>query len=77
MFASSRDAVTPRIRPDISTKETMLTVFFTSRKFLVLDALPKGQKYNEDYFAQKMIPELQPERSRFARRKVRSNLPRR
>jgi hypothetical protein len=46
----------------------MLTVFFTSRKLLVLDSLPKGQKYNQDYFVQKMIPELQSERSRFARR---------
>jgi hypothetical protein len=49
MFVSFRDAVTPRIRPDISTK-TMLTIFFTSRKLVILDALPKGHKYSQDYF---------------------------
>jgi hypothetical protein len=48
----------------------MLTGFFRSRKLLVLDALPNGQKYNSDYFVQNMIPELQSERSRFARRKT-------
>jgi hypothetical protein len=70
MLASSRDSVTPRIRPDNSTKKTKLTRFFTSRKLLVLDTLPKGQKYDHDYLVQKVIPELQCERSRFARRKT-------
>jgi hypothetical protein len=77
MFASSRDAVTRRIRPHISTKETRLAIFFASHKLLVLDALPKGQKSHQNYFVQTVIPELQSERSRFARRKARSNLPRR
>jgi hypothetical protein len=48
----------------------MLTAFFTLRKPLVLDVLPKGQKYNQDYFVQKIISELQSERSRFARGKT-------
>jgi hypothetical protein len=54
------------IKPDVSTKKTMLRVFFRSRKRCVLDGLPKGQKYDQDHFLQKMIPESQPERSRFA-----------
>jgi hypothetical protein len=51
-----------------------LTVFLTSRKLLALDALPKAQKSNQDYFVQKVIPELQSERSRFARRKAQVEL---
>jgi hypothetical protein len=46
----------------------MLTIFFASRKLLVLEPLPKGQKYNQDYYVQEVTPELQSERSRFARR---------
>jgi hypothetical protein len=48
----------------------MLTVFFTSRKLLVLDALPNAQKYDQEDFLQKVIPELKSERSRFARLKI-------
>jgi hypothetical protein len=48
----------------------MLTVFFTSNTLLPLDALPKGQKDDHDYFIQKVIPELQSKRSRFARPKT-------
>jgi hypothetical protein len=48
----------------------MLTIFLTSRKLLVLDALPKEHKYNQDYFVKKVIPELQSERSRFVRLKT-------
>jgi hypothetical protein len=47
-----------------------LTVFCTSRKLLIGDALPKGQKHNHDYFVQKVIPELESGRSGFARRKT-------
>jgi len=47
----------------------MLTVFFPSRNVFGLDALPKGQKYNHDYIAQNVIPELQCERSQFGRHK--------
>jgi hypothetical protein len=70
MFASSRDAVAPRIRLDISAKKAMLSVFFTSRKLLELDSMSKTQKYDQEYWVQKVIPELQCERSRFARRKT-------
>jgi hypothetical protein len=48
----------------------MLKVFFTFCKLLVLNALPQRQKYNQDYFGQKKIPELQSERFRFARQKT-------
>jgi hypothetical protein len=66
MFVYIRDAVTLKIRLDISTK-IMLIVFFISHKFLVLDALSKEQKHDKNYFVQNVIPELQRERFRFAR----------
>jgi hypothetical protein len=70
MFSSSRDAMTSSISADSSMKNTILTVFFASRRPLILDALPKGQKYNQDCFLLKATPELQSERSRFPRRKI-------
>jgi hypothetical protein len=48
----------------------MLAVYFASRKFVALDALPTGQKSDQNYLVQKMVPELQSERDRFARRKA-------
>jgi hypothetical protein len=47
-----------------------LTVFFASGKVLVLNAVPKGHKYNQSYFVEKAIPDLQPERSPFAHGKI-------
>jgi hypothetical protein len=55
MLTSLRDGATPRIRRHVSTKKPILMVFFAYRKLLELDALPKGQKYGQYYFVQKMI----------------------
>jgi hypothetical protein len=38
-----------RPRPGIGVKKTMFTIFFTNRKLLMAEDLPKGQKYNQDY----------------------------
>jgi hypothetical protein len=56
MSARWRDEVIPRLRPGISTKKVMITVFFTVRQLIALDSLPKGQKYNQRYFVQNLIP---------------------
>jgi hypothetical protein len=48
----------------------MLMVFLTSCKRLAVDILPNGQKYDQDDLLQKVIPDLKPERSRFARLKI-------
>jgi hypothetical protein len=42
---------TPRTRQAIETKQTMITIFFTRCKLIVLDILPKGSKFNQRYFA--------------------------
>jgi hypothetical protein len=49
MFAKSPGDVTPRTRQEIGVKKTMFTIFFTNRKLLIAEYLPKGQKYNQDY----------------------------
>jgi histone-lysine N-methyltransferase SETMAR len=68
MFADSRESVTPRIRHDISTPKTMITIFFTSRRLLVSEALPKGTKFNQDYFIQYILPGLYREKTRISRK---------
>jgi hypothetical protein len=58
MSADSRESVVPRIRRDISGQQNILTIFFTSRQFLVLGALPKGTKFNQDCFIDPKCPGL-------------------
>jgi hypothetical protein len=68
MFSDSRENVLPRIRQDISASQTMITIFFTSRRLLVLEALPKGTKFNQDYFIQCIYPRLYREKTRISRK---------
>jgi hypothetical protein len=69
MFAKSPHDVTLRTKRGIGVKKTMFTVFFTTRKLLIADDLPKGQKYNQDYFISHILPELEREKMRYKRRK--------
>jgi hypothetical protein len=48
MFAPSADEVVPTTKGTISARNTMITIFFTSTRLLVLDSLPKGAKFNQD-----------------------------
>jgi hypothetical protein len=50
MFAGRREEMIPRFTPGISIKKVMITMFFTARQLIVLDALPKVQKYSQEYF---------------------------
>jgi hypothetical protein len=68
MFAGSRESVVPRIRRDISRQKTMLTIFFTSTRLLVLETLPKGTKFNQDYFIDAIFPRLYNEKRRISRK---------
>jgi transposase len=47
----------------------MATIFFTSTRLLVLNFLPKGTKFNQDYFMDTVLPNLYSEKRRIARRK--------
>jgi hypothetical protein len=69
MFATSAREVVPRTKQNISAKKSIVTIFFTSTRWLVLNSLPKGTKFNQDYFIDAMLPNLYSEKRRIARRK--------
>jgi histone-lysine N-methyltransferase SETMAR len=57
MYARSRSDVTSCVRSGISTSKVMITIF-TGTRLLVLKALPKSRKLNQDYFLEKVLPSL-------------------
>jgi hypothetical protein len=69
MFAMPAREVVPRTKQNSSAKKTMVTIFFTSTGLLVLNFLPKGTKFNQDYFIDTALPNLYSEKRRIARRK--------
>jgi hypothetical protein len=69
MFAKSRGDDTPRTIQEIGVKKNMFTIFFTNRKLLIAEYLPKGQKYNQDDFISDILPEFEREKMRYKRRK--------
>jgi histone-lysine N-methyltransferase SETMAR len=69
MFATSARDVVPRTKQNISAKKIIITIFFTSTQLLVLNFLPKGIKFNQDYFIDTVLPNLYSEKRRIARRK--------
>jgi hypothetical protein len=69
MFATSAREVVPRTKQNISAMETMVTIIFTSTRLLVLNFLPKGTKFNQDYFIDTVLPNLYSGKRRITRRK--------
>jgi hypothetical protein len=69
MFATSPREVVPRTKQNIYAKKTMVAIFFTSTRLLVLNFLPKGTKSNQDYFIDTGLPNLYSGKRRIARRK--------
>jgi hypothetical protein len=49
MFTRSAAYVIPRTRQAVGAK-TMITVFFTAKKLIVYDVLPRGSIFNQLYF---------------------------
>jgi hypothetical protein len=72
LFAGARESVVPRIRRDISGRKTLLPICFPSRRLLVLKPLPKGTKFNLDYFIDGIFPGLYNEKTRISHK---SNFP--
>jgi hypothetical protein len=56
MFVTSAREVVPRTKQNISAKKTMVRIFYTSTRLLVLNFLPKGIKFNQDYFIDTVFP---------------------
>jgi transposase len=69
MFAISVRDVVPKTKQNISAKKTLVTIFLVPTRLLVLNFLPKGTKFNQDYFIDTVLPSLYSEKRRFARRK--------
>jgi hypothetical protein len=67
MLATSAREVVPRTKQNISAKKTMATNFFTLTRLLVLNFLPKGTKFNQDYFIDTVLPNLYSEKRQIAR----------
>jgi hypothetical protein len=67
MFATSAREVVLRTKQNIYAKKIMVTIFFTSPRLLVLNFLPKGTKFNQDYFIDTLLPNLYSEKRRIAR----------
>jgi hypothetical protein len=69
MFATSAREVVPRTMQNISAKKIMVIIFCTLIRLLVLNFLPKGTKFNQDYFIDAVLPNLYSEKRRIMRRK--------
>jgi histone-lysine N-methyltransferase SETMAR len=68
MFARSRADVVPRSRPEFGGRKIMITVFFSVRTLVVMDALPKDSKFNQEYFINRVLACLNKEKKNYARR---------
>jgi hypothetical protein len=68
MFGKSPGDFIPRTRKEIGVNKTMFTLFYTNKKLAIAECLPKGQKYNQDYFISDILPELEREKKRSQRR---------
>lgn len=55
MFAPSLEKVPPRISNTNSSKKGMITRAFSGNRLYCLDGLPKGTKFNQDYFIENII----------------------
>jgi hypothetical protein len=54
---------------DISGQETIITIFFMSMQFLVLEILAKGTEFNDDYFIHGIFPGSYNEKRGISRKK--------
>jgi hypothetical protein len=68
MFARAPSEVIPRTRQTIGAKKTMIMICFTARQLILLDVLPKGSKFNQQYFIDYVFPDLKTENQNFRRR---------
>jgi hypothetical protein len=69
VFAILARKVVPRTKQNISAMKTMVTIFVTSTRLLVLNFFPEGTKFTQDYFIDTVVPNRYSEKRRIARRK--------
>jgi hypothetical protein len=56
MFALSRDEVIPRTKATIGAHRVMVTIFFSGLHMITLKALPPGNRFNQEYFIDEILP---------------------
>jgi hypothetical protein len=69
MFAASREKGASFVRTQLGVQKAMSALFFTSTTLIVSEALPKGRKFNQDYFISTVLPELVKAKRRLLRKK--------
>jgi hypothetical protein len=55
-----------------SAYQTLWSQFFTGTRLFVLKALPKGRKFNQDYFLEEVLSSLSRQKGRIAERNLSS-----
>ena len=60
-YGKERSKIEYNIKPNFSLKKAMITIFFSGSGFLLVDALPKGAKFNSDYFCDTILEGLKKE----------------
>jgi hypothetical protein len=68
MIAPSSDLAATRTKDADRTTKTMLTVFFTTRRLIVLEPLPKGTTCTQHDFISDILPDLDGEKLRYRRK---------
>jgi hypothetical protein len=68
MFARAPSEVIPRTRQTIGGQKTKIMLFFTRRQLILLDVLPKGNNFNQQYFIDYVFPDFKTENRNFRRR---------
>jgi hypothetical protein len=69
MFGTSPRELVPRTKQNIYANIIMVIILFTLTRWLVLNFLPKGTKFNQDCFIDTVLPNLYSEKRRIARSK--------
>ena len=60
-YSKNRSDIKSIIKPNFSQKKAMISIFFCGSEFLLIDALPKGNKFNSTYFCDSILSKLENE----------------
>jgi histone-lysine N-methyltransferase SETMAR len=58
MWAMDRDHVDPSVKHMISSRKTMVSVYFSRRGIVSLEFLPQGQTYNSQFFTDTVLASI-------------------
>jgi hypothetical protein len=67
MFAPSADMVLPRLRAGFQVKKKLITICFPATRLIVLNSLPQGQSFTQNYSISEIVPAFTKEKPRFRR----------